>query len=163
MRAKLLPTLCNPRDGSPPGSSFHEILQTRILECVVMPPFRESSPPREWTWISWGSCIAGGFFTTEPPGDRQFDKWGRIKNPEREAYAIISTLFMKQLVLWLQIEIMDYVINKLIMLQVNKFKRTPAEIWTLDLLGCDSYILNQTGLFRWYSSRQERCHMNCKC
>ena len=62
--------------------------------------------------VHWGSCIAGGFFTAEPPGDGQFDKWGRIKNPEREAYAV-----MKQLVLWLQIEIMDYVINKLIMLQ----------------------------------------------
>ena len=76
-----------------------------------MPSSRESSPPREWTWVSCGSCIAGGFFTAEPPGDGQFDKWGRIKNPEREAYAV-----MKQLVLWLQIEIMDYVINKLIML-----------------------------------------------
>ena len=28
------PTLCNPIDGSPPGSSVHRILQARILEWV---------------------------------------------------------------------------------------------------------------------------------
>ena len=27
-----------------------------------------SSPPRDQTRVSCGSCIAGGFFTTEPPG-----------------------------------------------------------------------------------------------
>ena len=48
--------------------------------------------------------------------NRQFDKWNRIKNPERETYVIVNTLFVKQLTLWLQIEIMDYVINKSIML-----------------------------------------------
>ena len=26
------PTLCDPRDGSPPGSSVHGILQARVLE-----------------------------------------------------------------------------------------------------------------------------------
>ena len=26
------PTLCNPKDGSPPGSSIHEIFQARVLE-----------------------------------------------------------------------------------------------------------------------------------
>ena len=37
--AKLLQsclTLCNPTDGSPPGSSISGILQARILEWVVM-------------------------------------------------------------------------------------------------------------------------------
>ena len=29
--------LCDPMDCSPPGSSVHEILQTRILEYVAMP------------------------------------------------------------------------------------------------------------------------------
>ena len=28
---QLCPTLCNPTDGSPPGSSVHRILQARIL------------------------------------------------------------------------------------------------------------------------------------
>ena len=41
------PTLCNPMDCSPPGSSVHEILQARILEWVAMPSSRGSSQPRE--------------------------------------------------------------------------------------------------------------------
>jgi len=44
---QLCPTLCNPIDSSPPGSSVHEIFQARILEWVAMPSFRESSPPRD--------------------------------------------------------------------------------------------------------------------
>ena len=44
---QLCPTLCNPIDSSPPGSSVHEIFQARILEWVAMPSFRGSSPPRD--------------------------------------------------------------------------------------------------------------------
>ena len=44
-----------------------EILQARILEWVVMASSRGSSQPREQTFISCCSCIAGGFFTSEPP------------------------------------------------------------------------------------------------
>ena len=33
---KLCPTLCDPIDGSPPGSSVHETLQARILEWVAI-------------------------------------------------------------------------------------------------------------------------------
>ena len=36
------PTLCNPMDCGPPGSSVHEILQARILEWVAI------SSSREW-------------------------------------------------------------------------------------------------------------------
>jgi len=31
-----LPTLCNPRDGSPPSSPVPGILQARTLECVAI-------------------------------------------------------------------------------------------------------------------------------
>ena len=41
--AQLSPTLCNPMDYSPPGSSVHGILQARILEWVAMPSSRGSS------------------------------------------------------------------------------------------------------------------------
>jgi len=44
--AKLLlpcPTLPNPMDCSPPGSSVHGLLQARILEWVAIPFSRESS------------------------------------------------------------------------------------------------------------------------
>ena len=55
-------------DCSPPGSYVHGILQARILKCVAMPFFRRSSQPRHQTHVSYSSCIAGGFFTAEPPG-----------------------------------------------------------------------------------------------
>ena len=72
VHAKLLlqscPTLCGPMDCSLPGSSIHGILQARILEWVAMPSSRGSSWPRDQTWVSWFSCIVGGFFTAEPLG-----------------------------------------------------------------------------------------------
>ena len=37
------PTLCNPMDCRPPGSSVHEVLQARILEWVGMFSSRVSS------------------------------------------------------------------------------------------------------------------------
>ena len=57
-------TLCNPMDCSPPGSSVHGILLTRILEWVAIPFSRGFSWPRDRTPVS--SCIAGRFFTAEP-------------------------------------------------------------------------------------------------
>ena len=69
VHAKLLqscPTLCDPMDCTPPGSSVHRMLQVRILEWVAMPSSRGSSWPKDQTCISFNSCIAGRFFTTEP-------------------------------------------------------------------------------------------------
>ena len=54
------PTLCDPIDGSPPGSSVHGILQARIREWVAVPFSKGSSQPRDRSQVS---CIAGGFFT----------------------------------------------------------------------------------------------------
>ena len=65
---ELCLTLCDPMDYSLPGSSIHGILQARILEWVAMPSSTGSSCPRNRTCVSCSSCIAGGFFTTEPPG-----------------------------------------------------------------------------------------------
>ena len=63
------PTLCDPIDCSPPGSSFHGILQARILEWVAIPFSRGSPWPRDQTQVS---CMAGRFFTIwamrEAPG-----------------------------------------------------------------------------------------------
>ena len=47
-------------DCNPPGSSVHGILQSRILEWVVISFCRGSSQPKDQTQVS---CIAGGFFT----------------------------------------------------------------------------------------------------
>ena len=55
--------LCYHLDYSPLGSCVHGILQARIQEWVAMPYSRGSSWPRDGTWISCVSCIAGGLFT----------------------------------------------------------------------------------------------------
>ena len=57
---QLCPTLCDPTDCNPPGSSVHGILQARILEWVASPFSRGSSWPRDRTLIS---CITGRVFT----------------------------------------------------------------------------------------------------
>ena len=62
---RLCPTLCNPMDCSPPGSSVHGLLQARILEWEAIAFSRVSCPPGDWTHVS---CTAEGFFITEPPG-----------------------------------------------------------------------------------------------
>ena len=41
------PTLCDPRDCSPPGSSVHGILQARKLEWVAISSSRGSSQLRD--------------------------------------------------------------------------------------------------------------------
>ena len=46
-------------DCSPPGSSVHGILQTRLLRWVTIPFFKGSSLPRAQTWVP---CTAGRFF-----------------------------------------------------------------------------------------------------
>ena len=47
--AQSCPTLCDPVDCNPPGSSVHGILQARILEWVTISSSRGSSRPRDWT------------------------------------------------------------------------------------------------------------------
>ena len=58
------PTLCDPFDYAPPGSSVHEILQARILEWVAMLSSRGFSQSRDQTHVSYISCIGSRFFTT---------------------------------------------------------------------------------------------------
>ena len=62
------PTLCDPMDCSPPGSSVCGILQARILEWVAISSSRGSSQRRDQTCVS---CIAGRFFIAEPSGKPQ--------------------------------------------------------------------------------------------
>ena len=57
--AQSCPTLCNPMDCSPPGSSVHGTLQARILEWLAISSSRGSSQPGDRIQVS---CIAGGFF-----------------------------------------------------------------------------------------------------
>ena len=50
--AQLCPTLCDPMDCSPPGSSIHGIFQERVLEWGAISFSRGSSQPRDWTQVS---------------------------------------------------------------------------------------------------------------
>ena len=64
MCAQGCPTLCDPMDCSPPGSSVHMISQARIiLEWVAISSSRGSFQPGDQTQVS---CIAG--FTAKPRG-----------------------------------------------------------------------------------------------
>ena len=57
MIAQACPTLCDPMNCSPPGSSLHGILQARILQWVAISSSRGSSWPRSNPHVSCGSCI----------------------------------------------------------------------------------------------------------
>ena len=58
--AQSCPTLCDPMDCSPPGSSVHGIFQARILEWVAISFSRGSFQPRDRTHVS---CTVGRCFT----------------------------------------------------------------------------------------------------
>ena len=63
MKVKVIqscPTLCDPMDGSLPGSFVLGILRDRILELVAIPFSRGSSQRRDQTLVSH---FAGRFFT----------------------------------------------------------------------------------------------------
>ena len=66
--AQSCPTLCNPVDCSPPGSSVPGILQARILKWVAIPFSRGSSWLRDWTWVS---CNKADSLPSE--------SWGKLK------------------------------------------------------------------------------------
>ena len=66
-------------DCSPPGSSVRGISQAGILEWEAIVFSRWPSQPRDQAHISFISCTAGGFFTTEP----QYSL-GRGKNGDLE-------------------------------------------------------------------------------
>ena len=74
VHAQLLqscPSLCDPIDCNPPGSSVHGVLQAQILEWVAKPSSRGSSQPRNQTHISYISCIGRRFFTTSTTWEAQ--------------------------------------------------------------------------------------------
>ena len=62
---QLCPTLCNPMDFSPPGSSVHGILQEESWSGLPFPSPGDLPNPE----IEPASpALADGFFTAEPPG-----------------------------------------------------------------------------------------------
>ena len=66
------PTLCDPMDCSPPGSSVHGIFQAGRLEWVALPFSRGSSWLRDWTQVSCTAekCkfgVKSSLYNSSPP------------------------------------------------------------------------------------------------
>ena len=66
--AQLCPTLCDPMDCSPQGSSVHGILQARILEWAAISFSRGSSRPRDRTQVS--HIVGRHFYSLSYQGSR---------------------------------------------------------------------------------------------
>ena len=67
IHAQSCPTLCGPRDCSPPGFSVHEIFQARLLEWLAISSSKGSSRPWDQICVSHVSCTSRQIFTTAPP------------------------------------------------------------------------------------------------
>ena len=80
-----------------PDSSVHGISQARILEWVAISFSRASSRPRNGTRVS---CLAGGFFTAEPPESHQGSRfspcsmWNCLKWCYRKASVSVKSTYI---------------------------------------------------------------------
>ena len=83
------PTLHDPMDCSPPGSSVRGICQARILEWVAISFSRGFFPVRDGTQVSCISCIGRQIFTAEPP-EKPHKQW-------LTQIAVIPQAFVKNL------------------------------------------------------------------
>ena len=70
--AQSCPTLRDPMDCCPPGSSIHGIFQARVLEWVAISLSRRSSQHRDWTQVS---RIVGRHFTVWATRE-VYEHWG---------------------------------------------------------------------------------------
>ena len=87
--SQLRPTLCDPMDYSPPGSSVHGILLAKILEWVAISFSRGSSPPRDRT----GSpALQADSLPSEPPGKPLARRESRNKHSDHSTYKTIFYL-----------------------------------------------------------------------
>ena len=75
------PTLCDPKDCSPPGSSIHGILQARILEWVPISFSRGSSRPRDWTRVSHTADRLFTIWATGKPYSLQTGRQRKLPQP----------------------------------------------------------------------------------
>ena len=83
--APSCPTLCDPMDCSPPGSSVHGIIQARILEYVCISSSRASSWHRDKTRVSCiGRWILYSWATWEAPKS--------LKVPSKDNVAVNQSL-----------------------------------------------------------------------
>ena len=64
---QLYPTLCNPMDSCPPGSSVHGIFQVSYWSQLLFPIPGDLPNPGIEPASPESPALAGGFFTTAPP------------------------------------------------------------------------------------------------
>ena len=83
--AQSCPTLWDPMDCSPPGSSVHGIFQARILESVAIPSSNGSSWPRDWIQVS---CIAGELFAVWAAREAHYSPYRTKRERETRACSL---------------------------------------------------------------------------
>ena len=86
LAAQSCPTLCDPMDCSPPGSSVHGISQTRILEWSAISFFRGAAQTMDQAHVS---CLAGRFFTVW--STREAQGKGRVISNKIKYSVMINT------------------------------------------------------------------------
>ena len=84
--AQSCPTLCDPMDGSPPGSSIHGIFQAWIPEWVAISFSRGSSWPRYWTWVS---LIVGRCFTVQALKSRNITLQTKVRLVKAMVFPVV--------------------------------------------------------------------------
>ena len=97
--AKSCPTLCDPMDYSPPGSSVCGILQARIMEWFALPSSWGSTWSRDQTCVCCVSCASRGILYHYKPLNanildnlHEMDKFLEIHNLSRLNYEEIENL-----------------------------------------------------------------------
>ena len=91
--AESCPTLCDPMDCSPPGSSVHGVFQAIVLEWIPFSFSRGYSWLRDWTQVSH---IAGRFFTlwtTRAHKLRQPESRKKTQQAQARTLPLRGTLF----------------------------------------------------------------------
>ena len=92
--AQSCPTLCNPIEGSPPGSSIHGIFQARILEWVAISFSRGYSRPG----IKLGSpALQADSLPAEPIGN----PWKLGKEYDKAVYLHLAfSIYIAECIIW---------------------------------------------------------------
>ena len=85
-------TLCDPMDCSPPCSSVHGVLQTRILEWTTCPLPGDLPNPGIKPESLPSPGLAGSFFITRAPWEATADSHFVGKKPTQQRLAIILQL-----------------------------------------------------------------------
>ena len=94
--AQLCPTLCHPWECKLPGS-VHGIFQARVLEWLAISFSRESSWPRDWTWVF---CIARRRFTIRVTRETPIQNVSGVKKKLKESNYWYNWIYLPYLLLF---------------------------------------------------------------